>query len=499
VIIAINVGSPLLKADEIDASPLSVTVQMINLLTEQNVTKSLSLLRPGIDIYIQPDLEGLTAGDFERSDETIARGYAAASLAQDQLQSLAVSAPDYAVWLRRMTRSDGSPLTLDAVETSGMDAERARMFVAQLRNKAGATLDVKSLEEDLLYAYGEGRYSNLAYQLVRSEEKNILRLYPTEKPWGPNFVRTGLNFGWGTSDDARYNIRLAYQMSQLNSRGGELLLTGQLGTDSLLGANWYQPLEAGRSWFVETSAVLGDRSVDLYQAGQAQARVKNVFSEINAGLGLNLGRYGVIKSGLLLRNQNVSTRIGSDGLLPVDPSSNTRAWFALADLDRFNSPYFPTEGWRARLMQTQASDYGKLEGSYSQAVAFGTYVLTGRIAFTQANKGQLPVSDAAALGGVNNMSGLAFKQLIGSDMRYLGLRGEKIISQMPLGLRGDLRVGLSLEGGVMEQRYSETQGSGLVRSTSVYLGGDTPLGPVYLGLAKASDNAMRIFLFIGNP
>jgi len=499
VIIAINVGSPLLKAEEIEVSPLFVTAQMINLLTEQNVTKSLNLLRPGIDIYIQPDLEGITAGDFERSDETIARGYAAATQAQDQLQSLAVSAPDYAVWLRRMARSDDSPLTLDAVETSGLDAERARMFVAQLRNKAGAPLDVKLLEEDLLYAYGEGRYSNLAYQLVRNGEKNILRLFPTEKPWGPNFLRSGLNLSWGTRDDARYNIRVAYQMTQLNNHGGELLITGQFGADNLLGANWYQPLETGKPWFAETTALIGDRSVDVYQDGRAQARLRNEFSEINTGLGLNLGRYGVIKSGLLLRNQNASTRIGVDGLLPADPSSNTRAWFALADLDRFNRPYFPTEGWRARLMQTQASDYGKLEGSYSQAVALGTYVINGRIAFTEATSGQLPVSDAAALGGVNNMTGLAFKQLIGSDMRYLGLRGEKIISQMPLGLRGDLRIGLSLEGATMAQRYSETQGSGLVRSASIYLGGETAMGPIYLGLAKASDNAMRIFLFVGNP
>ncbi len=499
VVIAINVGSPLLKAEDIDASPLSVTAQMINLLTEQNVTKSLSLLRPGIDIYIQPDLDGITAADFERSDDTIARGYAAASRAQNQLQSLALGAADYAVWLRRMTRSGIPQLTLDAVETVGLDAEQTRLFAARMRNKAGAPLDVKALEEDLLYAYGEGRYSNLGYQLVRSEDKNMLRLYPTEKPWGPDFLRFGLNFGWGSRDDARYNIRLAYQMTQLNRSGGELLLTGQLGADNLVGVNWYQPLETDRPWFTETSALLGAQSVDFYQDGRAQARLKTVLTEINTGLGLNLGRHGILKSGLLLRNQHASTSIGSDSLLPADRSSNTRALFALADLDRFNGPYFPTEGWRARLMQTQASDYGKLDGSYSQALGFGTYVLTGRVAFTKASKGQLPISDAAALGGVNNLSGLAFKQLLGSDMRYLGLRSEKIISQMPLGLRGDLRIGLSLEGGTMQKRYSETQGSGLVRSTSVYLGGETVLGPIYLGLAKASGNAARIFLFIGNP
>ena len=51
----------------------------------------------------------------------------------------------------------------------------------------------------------------------------------------------------------------------------------------------------------------------------------------------------------------------------------------------------------------------------------------------------------------------------------------------------------------MQQRYSETQDSGIIRSSGVYLGGETPLGPLYLGLAKASDNDARLFLFLGNP
>jgi NTE family protein len=51
----------------------------------------------------------------------------------------------------------------------------------------------------------------------------------------------------------------------------------------------------------------------------------------------------------------------------------------------------------------------------------------------------------------------------------------------------------------MQQRYSETQGSGIIRSSGVYLGGETPLGPLYVGVAHASDNDPRLFLFLGNP
>jgi NTE family protein len=151
------------------------------------------------------------------------------------------------------------------------------------------------------------------------------------------------------------------------------------------------------------------------------------------------------------------------------------------------------------LTQTQASDYTKLDGSYAQSFSLGAYVLTGRMAFTRATDGTLPISDSASLGGTNNLSGLASGQIVGSDMRYLGLRSEKIIGRMPLGMGGDLRFGLSYEAGSMQQRYSETQGSGIIHSSGVYLGGETPLRPLYLGLAKASDNDARLFLFLGNP
>ena len=65
VVIVVNVGSPLMKAEDV-GSLLTVSVQMVNILTEQNVNRSLARLTPS-DIYIKPDLSGITAGDFQKS------------------------------------------------------------------------------------------------------------------------------------------------------------------------------------------------------------------------------------------------------------------------------------------------------------------------------------------------------------------------------------------------------------------------------------------------
>ena len=89
--------------------------------------------------------------------------------------------------------------------------------------------------------------------------------------------------------------------------------------------------------------------------------------------------------------------------------------------------------------------------------------------------------------------------MIGDEISYDQLRAEKIISRLPLGLRGDMRFGMALEAGRVKYRYTETELSGWQDSTSLYLGGETPLGPVYLGYAYSSSGSSNLYLFLGVP
>lgn len=57
------------------------------ILTEQNVSQSLATLSSG-DIYIKPDLEGISAGDFKKSSETADRGRVAATGQVERLRRL---------------------------------------------------------------------------------------------------------------------------------------------------------------------------------------------------------------------------------------------------------------------------------------------------------------------------------------------------------------------------------------------------------------------------
>ena len=75
----------------------------------------------------------------------------------------------------------------------------------------------------------------------------------------------------------------------------------------------------------------------------------------------------------------------------------------------------------------------------------------------------------------------------------------KYVGRLPIGLRGDLRVGLAAETGRVGVRYTELQRAGWNDSWVLYLGGLTPLGPVYLGYAKSTRGPSNAYLVIGSP
>jgi len=102
-----------------------------------------------------------------------------------------------------------------------------------------------------------------------------------------------------------------------------------------------------------------------------------------------------------------------------------------------------------------------------------------------------------------NMTAFAVGQLKGDDMSYGSVRAERIIGRLPLGLRGDMRLGVALEAAKVGRPFTETELKGWINSSAIYLGGETPLGPVYLGYGYSSSGSTggysNLYLFLGTP
>ncbi len=497
VVIAVDVGSPLLKAEEIGGL-LSVSAQMVNILTEQNVSQSRALLTRQ-DLLLKPDLGGISATDFDRSSEAADRGRAAALALAPSLRRLALPEEDYAAWRDRLAPArPGSP-RVDAIEVTGLarvNPDAVRRYVQQ---PPGQPLDTATLEVDLLRAYGDGWYESVDYALVPQPGRNLLRITPLEKRWGPDYLRLGLNLNSNFSQGSTYALRAGYQRTWINRLGGELLFTGEIGSNAGASAEWMQPLDGEQRFFVSTGASYRRERRDVFQDDLRIAAYTVASANVDLLAGVNLGLLGQLQAGWRDSRRKATLDTG----LPILPNQSERfgGWLVALDLDQFNRLYLPTRGWAASAswFETSQRDYARLTADLRGAHAAGPWVLGARVAYTGSPRGTLPYYDAASLGGFLNLSGFASGQLVADNARYAHVRAERIVGNLPLGLRGDLRLGVALEAGRLGNPYTETNRRGWLDSTTLYLGGETPIGPVYLGVGFSSSGSTNAYLFIGTP
>ncbi|MBL8326221.1 MAG: patatin-like phospholipase family protein, partial [Rubrivivax sp.] len=535
VVIAVNVGTAPLKPEEVSGL-LTVSAQVLALLTEQNVQAALASLTPA-DIYIQPDLGGITAADFDRHAGAAERGRVAAEGAAAHLQALAVDETGWAAWRQRLAGGSAARLRVDAVEVVGLARVSEAVVRRYLAQPLGAPLDTAALDRAMGRIYGDGWYEHVDYSVVRQAGAggaggvgglgglggapadgghNVLRVMPVEKSWGPDYLRLGLRLDSNLSQGSTYQLRAAYHRTWVNTLGGELLVTGELGSATGAGVEWLQPVTRDKLWYVDALADYRRERSDYFFVEQRIAEYRSVRWRAQLAGGLNLSLVGTARGGWREWRTNHELDTGIDILANL-PERSTGGWFVGVDFDQFDRLYFPRSGWsaEAEYFDSPRRDYsrvsldlrgaltgafaGRLVGTLPESLRDAGWVLGGRLTWVGSPRGALPLNDAARLGGFLNLTAFASGQLIGDDVAYGHVRAERIIGRLPLGLRGDMRLGVALEGGRVATPYTVQKRSGTLRSLAVYLGGETPLGAVYLGIGHGSGGSTNAYLFIGTP
>lgn len=498
IVIAVNVGSPLLPADSV-GSLLTISAQMVNILTEQNVTRSLSTLKP-TDIYIKPDLGSISATNFNRNGEAADRGRAAAEAVRVQLAKLSTDAEKYAAWRDPIDRVYKPKPVIDEIEVASLKRVNPAMVERQLTIKPGEQLATHNIDRDVLRIYGDGFFQSVDYQLLNERERNILRVLPVEKSWGPDYLRFALNLETDTNQGSSFGLRAAYQKTWINELGGDLLAVVGIGSNLGAAVDFYQPLDPAQHFFVETGVKYSRVQQNIYQDNKRVAQYINSDSAFALSLGTNFGSLGQARLGWIYQDRSFDRDIGSFSL-PDNFTTSYSGWNARLSLDQMNRLYFATEGWSTRVdyFDSDQAGYSRAEIDMQGAFSLGKTVITARANYVGSPRGQLPFYNAGRLGGFLNMSAFARGQILGDDITYAGIRAEQIIGTFPIGLRGDMRLGFALEGAHVGTYYSETNlsNTSILNSTSIYLGGETPFGPAYLGYGYSTSGMSTIFLNIG--
>ena len=240
-------------------------------------------------------------------------------------------------------------------------------------------------------------------------------------------------------------------------------------------------------------------SLNIYENNRNLAEYETDEYTLDLTGGVNIGLLGPIKIGWSERYRSANLEIG----FPLFRNDEKRygGWFATVDFNQFDRLYVPTRGWsfKGSYFDTPEEDYSKAGLELRAAQNLGEYVFSGRLQIEGSPIGTLPAYDAVALGGFLNLCGFMPNQIIGDSLYYGSVRAEKILGQLPIGLRGDMRIGIALETGKVDGRYSELKLEGWQNSIAAYFGGETPLGPVFIGYGYSQQGMSSIYLFIGTP
>jgi NTE family protein len=504
VVIAVNLGTPLLKAEQL-TSVLGVTDQMVNILTEQNVQASLASLRPN-DILILPQLGDFSAADFDHLPETVPVGEAAARAVADLLARLSVPQAQYDAWRSHRLAGPAPTLpTVDEIRFGKLQHVNPEIARSALRVKPGVPIDQEALDRDLRHLYGTGDFEHVNYQLLEEPGKRILAVDAVEKAWGPNYLRLGLGLVTDFRGDAYFNLLASYRMTWLNRLGGEWRSDVQFGRTNRISTEFYQPVETSQTFFVVPSAAHERRAADVFQGDQRVARYDIVTTTAAVEGGAQFTKYGEIRLGIETANVKTVLDTGPPFLLPTEGRESYTNVTLRGIVDQLDNVNFPRAGYagsftvkssRTAWGSDASFTRGEMTGAAYRSVGEHTFSVAFRFTGRLGSE-PLPASQLFQWGGLLQQSGYPTGALLGEELMFARLVYLKRLARWSL-LDG-VYAGASLEIGRMRRPLIPDNEQGILRSMALLFGLDTPVGPLYLGYGRVDRGFESLYLFLGKP
>ena len=509
VVIVVNVGTTLAGRETLN-SALGVTAQMINILTEQNVQRSLATMGAR-DVLVSPQLGALTSGDFARGEEFIALGASGAQAALAKLQPLARSADEYAQWRAGLPAAQRAPdAALAAVGFEGSSVTNPARFAAQLESQAQQPFDRGRAERDVRSLMASGDYLRVDYRIASRDGREELQFELDDKPWGPNYLRVGLDLSTDFKGRGSFNLKLSHNRHWLTPSGTEWRNRVQIGAVPSLFTEIYHPLNwtigISNDWFVAGYAVVERRNGTIYaESGDELARYTRNDARAGFDLGQPWGRFGEVRLGLTAQRVSAKPTLVSAEIADVaQPLRATDVGARLAVvIDQLDYASFPTQGYRvvSQLSLGEGSTAGRfqqLEASAMGVATFGVHSFSLFGAARGASQREPSAIGRYELGGFHQLSGYRNGQLLGNYLAFSRLTWYWRLPFTPLAARG-LFVGATAEAGNAWATKAAAREGGLRTGMSLFVGADTGLGPLYFGLTHAPRGETGVALFLGRP
>lgn len=497
--ILVDIGTPLRNRKQL-ATVVDVLNQSITLMTRRNSEEQLASLRRE-DILVQPPLSAFGVTDFGRAQDMIDAGYRATRALDPRLASLRRPEGDSNLAMARSPKQRTPIITAIKVENDSKVSDDVIRYY--IRQPIGEPLDLGRLQTDMGTLYGLDYFDQVQYRVAHKGDEHTLVINARGRRGGTDYLRLGLNLSDDLRGDSAFNLGASYRVNGINRLGGEWLTRAQIGDEQELYSEFYQPLDVGSRYFIAPYLALGSQNVEatLDNDPVAEYRLERY------GFGLNVGRqigtYGEVRLGVGKAWGNAEVRIGDQDLPKV--SFNEGFYELKYSFDTFDNVYFPHSGEDIGLTVRKYDKSLDSDQNYRQwlfnldkAISSGpnTLVLGGRYGRTLDDAEV--VTSSFVFGGARQLSGFRQDSISGQNMSLLRMvYYRRLTPRAYLPLDFPLYLGGSLERGRAWNNDNEFD-SGYINAASIFLGLETPLGPLNLSYGANDAHEKAVYLNLGH-
>jgi len=503
VLIVVDVGTPILKADEI-TTMLAVTGQMIDLLIQKSIDEQFGLIE-GEDQHtiVRPDLGNFGSTDFTRLTEAVTRGEEAARAMASSLRRYSVSEEEYAAFLEHQRRERAALPVVDRIVIDNNTPLSEGVIRSKLATQAGQPLNLEILKADLDRIFGLKDFERVTFEFPELEDgTRELRIDADGKSWGPSYLKFGVNLEDNLNGSSNYNFGVNYTRRALNELGGEWRNEFQFGDRIGSLTEFFQPLDERGRFFIAPQANYIHTDINVTAGEQLLAELRVLVGELALDVGAHVYNWGELRLGYHRVRGFVDVKSSVAPMQDFDFDDG----FLLAQfvVDSFDDVNFPTTGTSGRIAWSWASgsigadvDYQKFSVGAAQAgtIKQTTGVLIGE--FGTVLQGTLPPHQAHFLGGFLSLSGFEGDQLSGQHLGRVAVVGYNQFAGARSEIFGfPMYVGASCEYGAVTNLRDDLARNAILAG-SVFVSVDLPIAPLYVGYGRAEGGVDSFYLFLG--
>jgi NTE family protein len=507
-LIVVDVGSPLAEESQL-SNPVALLNQMVSALMAEKTDRQLKALGPE-DILITPALGKLGAGEFNRAEEAIAIGRAAAEAALPRLRQLSAPPDVWEAFVASHRQRDFDPKLVAFIDVDAKRTYTAKFAERQMQPEVGKPFNAKEVESRVGGIYGQGSYQQVDYHLEERDGQRGIRLTPVDKSWGPVYGKMGFQLDDDFNGRSEYLLSAEITAANLNQAGGEWRNTLWSGRIGGIRSEFFQPFGQGSSIYVMPTVTVRNEEVPVFDGkGQdqlAEYRIRRRGGSVEVGW--TPRSYWRISLTAERGRDEGDLRVGSPSSFPDGISDYASLALGL-DWDSLDNAQFPTRGSHVNFAYYNYGTFlgGKVNGDVARLVAdwvpdwglsTGRYHLLLGVRASSALDNTNFFESQTFLGGFLNLSGYGERSLFGTQSALGRAVLYRRTGNMDALFSTPIYIGMSLEAGNTWRAKNDVRLDSLIYAGSIFAGIQSPLGPVFLGVGHAAGGHTAVYLTFGS-